>query len=201
MLYYKEGRTFFHSLLFYNSNNSAIVKYLSSLKNSCVSCVSNLLTCAQCIQYSSSKHWRKCVKEKCCRYTVWNSLCLPTSILSQKQQISFRKFVLEIYYEVTQGTLKKVLCALCCLISIQIQNYRQSHRNRSSSASGSGSCKKNFYVRITFCIFGANPQLISILSWSLWVMRLMYWERKEIFFQDSFQFPERILMFLFSNLE
>ena len=137
MLYYKEGHS---SILFCFTILiilHAIVKYLSSLKNSCVFCVSNLLTCAQCIQYSSSKHWRKCVKEKCCRYTVWNSLCLPTSILSQKQQISFRKFVLEIYYEVTQGTLKKVLCALCCLISIQIQNYRQSHRNRSS-----GFCKK-----------------------------------------------------------
>ena len=160
---------------------------MSSLKNSCVSCVSNLLTCAQCIQYSSSKHWRKCVKEKCCRYTVWNSLCLPTSILSQKQQISFRKFVLEIYYEVTQGTLKKVLCALCCLISIQIQNYRQSHRNR-SSASGSGSCKKNSYVRITFCIFGANPQLISILSWSLWD-----WctgSKRKSFFKTLSSFPK-----------
>ena len=33
------------------------------------------------------------------------------------------------------------------------------------------------------------------------IMKLMYWEQKEIFFQDSFQFPERILMFLFSNLE
>ena len=171
---------------------------MSSLKNSCVSCVSNLLTCAQCIQYSSSKHWRKCVKEKCCRYTVWNSLCLPTSILSQKQQISFRKFVLEIYYEVTQGTLKKVLCALCCLISIQIQNYRQSHRNR-SSASGSGSCKKKFLRSDHFlhiwCKSTIDFHLIMI------IMRLMYWEQKEIFFQDSFQFPERILMFLFSNLE
>ena len=34
---------------------------------------------------------------------VWNSPSLLTSILSQKQQISFRKFVLEIYYGVNTG--------------------------------------------------------------------------------------------------
>ena len=44
------------------------------------------------------KFWKKCVKE--ILVPVWNSLCLLTSILWQKQQISFRKFVLEIYYEV-----------------------------------------------------------------------------------------------------
>ena len=38
---------------------------------------------------------------------VWNSQSLLTSILSQKQQISFRKFVLEIYYGVNTGEAKR----------------------------------------------------------------------------------------------